>query len=443
MFAGIDFSSGVAIIDTNGALNTPEGCATISDTLGNLMFYTNGTYVWNRLHQIMPNGSGLSGGLNKSSTQSSLIIPKPNSQELFYLFTVDEAQGNKGMRYSIIDMNLDGGNGDIVSNNKDILLFSPSSEKLTAVNHCNDTNVWIVGHGVGNNFFYAYLLDPNSLNMVPIISNVGSIVDSIGFNPKGGQLKFSTDGKKAANALLDIGGPELLSFDNFTGIFSNPILLSITEDRNYGVEFSINSNLLYNLNSSEGKLYQYDISSNDSTTIVNSKILIFDDSSHGLGSMQLAPDGKIYIGSEVLLKKVSVINNPDGIGLSCNFCDTCFNVYPGSGPYRKLQLGLPNFNCSYFRMTSSTGCLNDISEFTNNVIKIYPNPARDWIVLEGKGIKSVEITNALGSEMGSYPISAFALLHKINLSSLCYGIYFLKINMIDEQYQIHKLIVQK
>jgi OOP family OmpA-OmpF porin len=80
----------------------------------------------------------------------------------------------------------------------------------------------------------------------------------------------------------------------------------------------------------------------------------------------------------------------------------------------------------------------------NNLIKvsISPNPARDWIELEGRGIKSVEIINALGSKIGFYPTTTSTLLHLISLSSLCPGIYFLKINMIDERISFQKFIIK-
>ena len=79
----------------------------------------------------------------------------------------------------------------------------------------------------------------------------------------------------------------------------------------------------------------------------------------------------------------------------------------------------------------------------NFKVKIFPNPARHWIVLEGKGIKSVEVTNALGSYIDFYPTTPSALQHSINISSLSRGIYFLKINMIDERFQFQKIIVQQ
>lgn len=72
--AGIDFSSGSPKILTDGQIYTDEGVASVCDTSGKLLFYTDGSNIWNAKHQVMPNGSGLLG--NFSSSQSAIIIPK-------------------------------------------------------------------------------------------------------------------------------------------------------------------------------------------------------------------------------------------------------------------------------------------------------------------------------------------------------------------------------
>jgi hypothetical protein len=41
------------------AISYQEGCATISNSSGQLLFYTDGITVYNRNHQVMPNGTGL------------------------------------------------------------------------------------------------------------------------------------------------------------------------------------------------------------------------------------------------------------------------------------------------------------------------------------------------------------------------------------------------
>ena len=138
--AGLDFIYNPPIALTNGALITSEGCATISDQNGNVILYTNGVKVWNSNHNQMPNGFGLMG--NISSTQSCVIIPKPLCNNIYYIFTVDAIENylTDGFQYSIVDLNLNGGLGDITSKNN--LLFSPSTEKVTAVLHNNSKDFW-------------------------------------------------------------------------------------------------------------------------------------------------------------------------------------------------------------------------------------------------------------------------------------------------------------
>ena len=43
--AGLDFNSGSPVVLTDSEMTTNEGCATISDNNGNLLFYTNGITV--------------------------------------------------------------------------------------------------------------------------------------------------------------------------------------------------------------------------------------------------------------------------------------------------------------------------------------------------------------------------------------------------------------
>ena len=97
--AGLDFGTNPPVALTNGALTAFEGCATISDLNGNLLFYTNGNQVWDRSHQTMSNGTGLNGdGL---ATQSTIIVPGPGNPNLYYIFTVDTNGGPRGLCYSI------------------------------------------------------------------------------------------------------------------------------------------------------------------------------------------------------------------------------------------------------------------------------------------------------------------------------------------------------
>ena len=77
------------------------GCAVISDKQGQLLFYTNGKNVWNRNHQRMPNGFGLNG--SEVVNQNSIIIPLPQSDHLYYLFTINAYYESVGLNYSVIN----------------------------------------------------------------------------------------------------------------------------------------------------------------------------------------------------------------------------------------------------------------------------------------------------------------------------------------------------
>ena len=59
---------------------------------GQLLFYTDGRKVWNANNQVMPNGSNLLGGFYNSCTQGALIVPFPEDNQRYYLFTLEELE---------------------------------------------------------------------------------------------------------------------------------------------------------------------------------------------------------------------------------------------------------------------------------------------------------------------------------------------------------------
>ncbi len=164
--AGITFNGKTTSAIIDGKLRSNEGCASMSDKDGNLLFYTDGIDVWDKSHTITPNGYGLKGSL--SSTQSAIIVPHPGNVLQYYIFTVDAVGpwGNdNGMLYSLFDMSLNNGKGDIVTNEKNIKLASNTSEKLTAVRHANRKDFWVLTHIFGTDTIYAYLITSLGVNI--------------------------------------------------------------------------------------------------------------------------------------------------------------------------------------------------------------------------------------------------------------------------------------
>jgi gliding motility-associated-like protein len=329
--AGITFSTIPPSALTNGKLNTVEGCASICDSNGNLLFYTDGETVWNKNHIVMDNGTYLNGYF--SSTQSAIIVPRPGSNKIYFIFTVDAVENNckNGLQYSEVDISMNGGLGKIIT--KNIELIKPTSEKVTVAKHKNNIDFWVISHGVGNNNFYCFLISSLGVNMSPIVSSVGSFQQNNASLV--GYLKVSNNNRKLISAKCG-NELELFDFDNSTGKVSSSLQIGINK-LYYGTEFSSNNNKLYVSVSRYPKdfcgIYQYNLLSSD---IPNSKKIIYNDSLNGntLGALQIGIDKKIYF-SKQNSYYLDVINNPDSD--NCNFVKDA--IYLGG---KQCMSGLPN-----------------------------------------------------------------------------------------------------
>jgi hypothetical protein len=204
--AGLDFMTNPPTALTNGAMSTSEGCATISDSAGNLLFYTNGVTVFNKLHAVMQNGTGLGG--NISSSQSAIIEKKPGSNSLYYIFTQSGSNNPAiGTAYSIVDLSMAAGMGSVTV--KIATLATPTSEKLTSTKHCNGSDTWVIVHGDNSAVFMSFLLTSSGVNTVPVLSTLGSVQDLLDI----GCMKISPNGRKLGLALNYLDKFEVFDFD--------------------------------------------------------------------------------------------------------------------------------------------------------------------------------------------------------------------------------------
>jgi gliding motility-associated-like protein len=366
--AGLDFNSGTPVALLDGALSTQEGCATISDADGNLLFYSDGSEAYNRNHDIMLNGTNLNG--NESSTNSAIIVPKPGDPNIYYLFTVDAQGGGNGLQYSEVDMRLDGGLGGITAN-KNIVLETPTAEKISAVRRSTANEFWVVAHrwptgGGTSNEFIAFNISSSGVNETPIVSSAGiPLTTSTNFNAIG-QIKISPDGTKLAKAIYgDLGNVQLFDFNAATGEVSNAITLIEGFDGSsngpgpYGIEFSPNSRVLY-CGIFQVHVLQFDLSSNSATEIIDSQAIVSNAIS-SFGALQVSTDGKIYVnkGAQFL----DVINNPNELGVLSDYVTDQVDLGGRSGAF-----GLPPFIQSFFTTSIqvSNVCFGDITEFAIN-----------------------------------------------------------------------------
>ncbi|GAB3824527.1 T9SS type B sorting domain-containing protein [Hymenobacter jeollabukensis] len=359
--AGLTFSSGTPAPLTNGQLTSYEGCASISDATGTLQAYSHGVTIWNRSHQPMPNGTGMGG--HESASQACMFLPYPGQPSKFVYLIVDAIDNNLvyGLRYSVLDMTLQNGLGDVTAT-KNVRLPTPTltgkvTEKLTAALHANGRDYWIIVKGWQNNEFYSFLLSPSGVSSTPVISAAGPVHQGggsfFGAGNAVGCMRVSPDGQWLALAQRD-NEFALHNFNNATGVVSNYVRLGAF-GYNYGVEFSPNSSRLYCAASPFGSIGQYNLQAGALTQIAASRVTIY---SGDISSLQRGPDGKIY-GAMLFNGNISVIDNPDALGTACNL--RVAGVPLGG---RQSQNGLPNYPNAFARnvvlsiaLTATPACL--------------------------------------------------------------------------------------
>lgn len=343
--AGLVFREGDPAPTWRGRLNSQEAGGAMCDSVGNLLLYSGGTIVLNGDHEIMPNGRGLGGHI--SATESNLIVPAPDARGIYYIFTTGAAEENfgAGMQYSVVDMSLDGGKGDVIIKNQ--RLFSPAAEKLAAIPHANGCDIWIIGHEYNSNGFRAYRLSENGIEPDVILSEVGSRHE--GLFPAAMNMMFPTnavgamatsaDGTRLAVAIHEDGIIELFDFDAQSGRVSNPVTIPFLS-KVYGLAFSPDKSKLYTtVRRPIGGIYQLDLQAGD---IAGSAILLGQPGGDGPGAIQLGPDGRLYI-ARWRQPFLAVVNQPNRLAPGCDFVMDGFPLRRNTSS----ELGLPEFMSSY------------------------------------------------------------------------------------------------
>lgn len=356
--AGIDFTSGSAVAVGDGALYSWEACTSISDpATGDLLFYSNGQSVWNAQHQVMPNGSGLMGCDSpqiNSTSQGVLIVPDPGSPSRYYLFTAPCAESGltDNIKFSVVDMQLDGGLGDVTV--KDSSIYStPCVESLTYTADAAGTGYWLMGHEWNNNAYVRFQITPSGISP-PQVQAIGGLLTQVGTTNDGAVCggAFSPSGTRFAFQSQPWNHVELYRFDPVTGLLSDVLVLPLDSalhpsDYGHSVSFSPSSCRLY-ASRVFGPLYQWDLSSGSDADIVASRTKLILNLCYG-GNMQLAPDGRLYI-AQLFGLGLSCIEFPDELGAAAGFQLSGLPVI-GSSMY-----GLPQYCSRWFAPPVAQDC---------------------------------------------------------------------------------------
>lgn len=454
--AYVSFNTGSLVTTTVSQMETIEGSSSISDLQGNLLFYTNGTNVWDRTHTVMNNGSGLNG--EPSSAQSSLIVPLPGSANLYYLFTTSAF--NYGACYSIVDMGLSGGFGDVALSSKNIQLLSSCTEMLGATMHCNATDYWVVIQNLqaGVLQFHSYQLTQTGLN-TPVISTfnfnnpIWNAVGNITFSQNGDLMAYNSTGTSIF----------LFNFDKQTGSFSFRDSIPRQQTENiYSNALSPSGTKLYTTSwipEGYSTLSCYDLQTNNiRASRVNIDSVDYSGGSPNgfgfIGQVRLAPDQKIYVsrwhqkqpfivnpGTYYSLDSLDVINFPDQPALLCGFQRN--SVWLKNQP---TEIGLPTFVSNFtYSVAPQSSCvqtgLYDLP--TNEQIEIFPNPSNGRISITNACSNcSIRILNSEGIIQEEIMLPDDTRANSLDIDVKC-GLYLLVLTDNNNQVKAKRKILIK
>lgn len=336
--SGLDFS-GTTPTPINTSIKSMEGCASISNNIGALLFYTNGSDVWNANGSLMPNGQNITGAgilSTLSTTQSSLIVPDIEKCGIYYIFSLTSAGGS--LFCSRINMDLANGLGAIDTSfslwRKP--LIGGLSEKMVAIKSREKSKIWILVHHASEPEFYAFSFSETGLDTIPVTSVAGT-----GANYIFGTMKVNpvTDQVALCN---QVAGSNLALY-NFDGTSGNVTFAKMLDSAGagYGGTFSPDGSKFY-IRDNMANIVQYDLSlaypASAKTVLGQNK----------LSDMKLAVNGKIYFTSAAGLADgnyyLGSIESPNSTGVACQYRDSVPGLFfpqiiQGTP---RLSLGLPN-----------------------------------------------------------------------------------------------------
>ncbi|MFT6865443.1 MAG: gliding motility-associated-like protein [Cyclobacteriaceae bacterium] len=415
--AAIDFTNGAPVALYDNVMTSPDGCASISDINGDLLFYTNGSTVWNKEHKVMVNGTKIGG--DSTAAQSALIIPFADDDTFFYIFTTEKVYGDDSIRlkYSIVDIKEDTARGEVVK--KDVTLVNSSTERVTASGF---DSPFLLTHEFGNNNFRVYSISADGISAASH-SSIGEPHRKENESNQSGYMKFSP--LVSDLSVVIPGDPnylEIFDYNFFNGAVTNPRLIDLQEAAPtlaYGLEYSSNGQKLYvSMTGAGSKILQYSLDSLYATTaavdIEATKVTIPQSVVGDFGALQMGPDGVIYLAIDNQTDLGSIVGS-SALGAEL----TAANLLLDDGSGRQSRKGLPNFiqsggTGSQASISATIACVGQETTFSGSGLD--PNQMVENFIWDfGDGGPSLGILESPDtSHVYLTPISTTATLYIIN-----------------------------
>ncbi|MBV6438997.1 MAG: hypothetical protein EPGJADBJ_00627 [Saprospiraceae bacterium] len=344
------FGDSLQISYTQRPMSFQGVSASICDSAGNLLIYSNGCYVETADGYEVVGSEGMNPGLlydlscadneGYRLSQSMVLLPDPANPDLFHFFHMPLVAPSfvKDVLHTLVDMSANNGDGTTVFKNQVVAADTIHRHGLHAVRHANGRDWWVIAAKIYSNRYYMILLTPNGVETK--YQEIGPVDMGILY---GGEMVFSPDGAKMArfDTQDDL---RIFDFDRCTGTLFNPVHISIQDDADIailaGLGWSADSRFIYA--AEDRRLLQFDTWTAD---IGGSKVIIAEADpplcplSGSIGTMELGPDGMIYCRPFNGQNCLHCIKNPERAGTACDFEQ---NYYQLEYPFADLP-NFPNF----------------------------------------------------------------------------------------------------
>ena len=311
-YNSFDWISGSPVLVAGCAMNNIEGSATANNVNGNLLFYGGDDKIYNANHTLMPNSVGLNCTTTPKQGPISVQVPA-SANRYYYIYP-----GGYGapLKYSIIDMTLQSGLGDIAAGSKNIQLRAANAEGIIAIRKpivCSE--YWIITHDASNNRFYIEQINSSGISNFSS-QNIGPVCDI-----QAGFMDYSRFTGKLA-MLYGSFNVALFDFNATTGVISNYVNVPLPSIAGcleyYSLAFSPNGTKLYVAGGyGANRLLQVDLSNSNFVTTIAAV--------DGGNTLKLGPNGKIY-GANLYTSYLGIVNNPNNAGIACNYVPNAINT---------------------------------------------------------------------------------------------------------------------
>jgi len=333
------------LVESN--IMTMEAGAAMSDAQGSLLFYTMGAKVWDRNGNLMPNGDDLLGNgpyppmsnIPVGSNQNGvLIVRNPGNKNQYYVVCGDpyEVSIDPKVYYSMVDMTLNNGLGDVVDSIKNRVMMTNNSENMAVTWGADCKSFWVLVQEKLTSNFYAYKIDENGVSTTPVITPFPTTAFYQGSYT---QMTFAPDGTTMAFSGLRL---HLAKFNNATGVVYDFLPFSGIF---YGgnLAFSPDASKLYIAADMYG-LMQVDLSLLPNTTAVSASLTTIENggNQNRCYEIRLGPDNKLYTMKWTGgLSYIGRIESPNIYGTGCNNVPVIFSHPAWSPDNFFVSLGEP------------------------------------------------------------------------------------------------------